>query len=440
VTGSDVNANHNDQTATTWAVDARSQRVRWIARGPLGAYASPVQVSPDSRLVAVGYSNGAADVLDAGTGRVVVRDSSSSTVASGDLAIAPGDQLLVTASLDGFLRTWSARGSERLRLQAPPDTAVDFTADGRDLVLLGEQGEIVDARSGQTVRTFPGFPAGSVFNYCTSCFTGSPQLHWLTYVDPASATPRIVEIQGQTGRHVAAVTVPHLDAQGVAPDGRIVATYDQGGRLFAQLIQPGSGQVRDLPSSNSNAGCIATTPSFTPDERLMAIVDGCVHLAAWDLRTGSVKRTIVLPEQASGSAVLSPDGRYALTISPGGTFLRADLANGDVVKVPGAPAEGNVLSISPNGRFYALGRQDGTVDEYDSRSLRLVRRHMLLNPIQSLAFSPDSSELAVEDTSNVLRVWDTCAICENPSRLAELAARESVRGLTPGERATFGIM
>ena len=109
---------------------------------------------------------------------------------------------------------------------------------------------------------------------------------------------------------------------------------------------------------------------------------------------------------------------------------------------PNAPAHRPVakaLAISPDGRFYAIGRQDGTIDEYDARSLQLVRHHALDNPVQTLVFSPDSRELAVEDTSNVVRIWDTCAVCENPSRLAQLAAQESVRQLTQSERATFGI-
>jgi WD40 repeat protein len=171
----------------------------------------------------------------------------------------------------------------------------------------------------------------------------------------------------------------------------------------------------------------------------MAIVDGCVHLTICNLRTGHVARTIELPEQASGSGLLSPDGRYVLILVPGGSFLRADLTSGKVLKIPGTTAEGNALAISPNGRFYGIGRQDGTVDEYDARSLRLVRRHTVDNPIQSLVFSPDGRELAVEDTSNVVWVWDTCDICENPKHLAALAARESVRSLTPSERIAFRV-
>ncbi len=441
ITGADINANNNNQVATTWAVDARTRRVRWIARGPLGATASPVQASADGRLLAVGYNTGAADVLDAATGRLVVRDSSSASIAAGDLAFPPGDNSLVTVSLDGVFRTWSARGSEQLRLEAPADPAVDFTPDGRDLVLVGNRGEVVDRTTGRVKRTFPGFPAGSVFNTCNSaCFAISPGLGWLTYLDPLSASPRIVEIEGRTGQRVAAVSVPRLDAQGVAPDGRIVAAYVNGDRLFARIIDPRSGRIRDLPSGQSSDGCAATTPSFTPDGRLMAVVDGCIHLVVWDLRSGRIRQTVVLPDRAAGSgARVSPDGRYVLVAVLGGAFVRVTVASGAVAEVPGAEAEGNVLAISPDGRFYAIGRQDGTLDVYDARTLRLVRHHTLVNPIEALVFSPDRRDLAVEDTSNVLRLWDTCAICENPKRLSVLAARESVRALTPGERRTFTV-
>jgi hypothetical protein len=43
------------------------------------------------------------------------------------------------------------------------------------------------------------------------------------------------------------------------------------------------------------------------------------------------------------------------------------------------------------------------------------------------------------DTKHVLRVWDTCDVCEDPQRLSELAEQASVRELTPGERATFNV-
>jgi class 3 adenylate cyclase/WD40 repeat protein/energy-coupling factor transporter ATP-binding protein EcfA2 len=452
VTGAEITASNNQQVATTWAIDARSRRLRWIAQGPVGAAANAVNASPDSRLVGVGYSQGTIDVLDVHTGRLVVRDASSSSISSGWMAFPPGDNSLVTVTLDGVFRTWAARGSEQLRLQAPADPALDFTPDGRDLVMVGEGGEIVDRGTGGVVRRFPGFPAASIFNACTSgCFAASPQLRRLTYVDPSSANPRIIEIDGLTGRRLAAVTVPRLDVQGVAPDGRIVAAYVDDDLLHATVIDPNTGRRRDLQVGQSSNGCAATTPAFTPDERLMAIDDGCTRVAVWDLHTGRVLDTIMLPDRANASsayaggsttangAELSPDGRYVLVTVEGGGLVRTDLRSGAVDEVPGTETVARALAISPNGRWYAIGRADGTVDEYDASSLRPVRHHTLDHAIQTLVFSPDSDRLAVEDTANVVRVWDSCDVCENPAALADLASRQSVRTLTPGERATFAV-
>ena len=396
----------------------------------------PVQASPDGRLVAVGYSDGEAAVLETATGHLVARDSSSSTIASGDLAIATGDKTLVTLSLDGLLRVFSTQGTERVRLQAPPETTVDFTPDGRDLVLLGSHGEIVDD-AGLVLRRFPGFASGSVFNYCAGCFSTTSALGRLTYLDPSSKAPRVIEIEGRTGRRLAAVTVPRMEAQGVAPDGTIAAAYVEGSKLRAELIDPSDGAVRRLEPGATETGCIAGRPSFTLDGSLMAIGDGCVRVDVWNLRTGRLLRVITLAAHGSSSAILTPDGRFVLVPVAVGAFARADLRSGAVEQVPGSPASGTALAVSPNGRYYAIGREDGSVDEYDARTLRLIRHHELANPIKTLVFSPDSSSLAVEDTTDVVRVWDSCEICENPTRLARRAAAESVRSLTPGERMTF---
>jgi WD40 repeat protein len=406
----------------------------------MGGYASPVQFSPDGRLVAVGYSTGEADVLAASTGHLVVRDTSSASIAAGDLAIPPSDGSLVTVSLDGVFRIWSMHGSQQLRFQAPADAAVDFPPSGTGLVLIGDQGEIVDRSTGAVLRRFPGFPASSVFQTCgPGCVATSPELGWLTYLDPSSASPRIVELHGRTGQLAGAADVARLDSQGVAPDGQVVTGYADGDQLFAEVIDPRSGHMRALQTAASSDGCGATTPSFTPDSSLVAIDDGCIHLVVWELRSGRIVRTITLPGRATGPAHLSPDGRYVLAPIGGGSFVRVDLATGRTVEIPGEGTEGDVLAISPNGRFYAVGHQDGTVDEYDGDSLQLVRVHTLANPIQALVFSPGSAELAVEDTNNVVWLWDTCAICENPTALARRAAQESIRQLTPGEPATFDV-
>jgi WD40 repeat protein len=230
-----------------------------------------------------------------------------------------------------------------------------------------------------------------------------------------------------------------MESQGVDPDGRIAVAYVEGNKIEAELIDPRGGAPMRLARGATETGCIAGTPSFTPDGTLMAIGDGCVHVDVWDLRSGRALRTIVLPEHGGGAAILTPGRRYVLVPIAGGTFARADLRSGAVEEVPGSNAPETALAVSPSGRYYAIGRADGTVDEYDARTLRLIRHHELDNPVKTLVFSPDSRELAVADASDVVRVWDSCDACENPSRLARLATAESVRALTLSERATFGV-
>ncbi len=451
ITGSEIDTAAHNQVATTWAIDPASRRIRWTARGPASESANSVNPSPDGTLLGVGYSQGAIDVLDARTGRRVVRDRGSASISAGWMAFPPGDRSMVTVSLDGVFRTWASRGTEQLRLQAPADSVLGFTPDGRDLVIVGQRAETVDRLSGQSINRFPGFPAVSVSDFCNfACVAASPTLHRLTYVDPAAATPRIVELDGETGRRVAAVSVARLDAQGVAPDGRIAVAYVDGARLYAQIVDPRSGAIRTLQPGTSSNGCAATTPSFTLDGRLMAVLDGCIHVVVWNLQTGQVMRTSVLPDRANASsaagggttasgAYLSPDGRYVLATLEGGGLVRIDLSTGSFAERPGMQSVADTLAVSPDGSFYAIGHQDGSVDEYDGRSLRVVRHHYLEHSIQSLVFSPDGRELAVKDSSGAVWVWDTCAICQNPRLLASRAAQQSVRPLTPSERQTFNL-
>lgn len=438
ITGSEVNGSSGQQVATTWAVDAATRRAIWTASGPTGAYASPVQVSPDGRYVAVGYSNGAADVLEAAGGRRVVRDSSSSTVASGDLAFAAGDSLLVTASLDGLLRTWRVGGSERMRVQAPAESTLAFAPGGEDLVLLGQSGEIVDG-GGRVVRRFAGVPAGAIFNYCGACSSATPGLGRFTYLAASSGTPSVVELEGRTGRRVGEVAAPRMEAQGVAPNGQVLAAWVESEHVLAEALDPVTGRGRTFAPGPSDVGCIALTPSFSAGGRLVAISDGCRHVDVWEAGNGRLVRALSVPEHATGPAILTADGRRVLVPVPGGAFERVDVATGAVAEVPGEGSPGNALAASPDGSVYAIGREDGTVDEYDAGTLRLIRRHALANPVRALAFSADGRELAVIDTSNLVRVWDTCESCENAARLERLAAAESVRALTPAERQTFGV-
>jgi WD40 repeat protein len=110
---------------------------------------------------------------------------------------------------------------------------------------------------------------------------------------------------------------------------------------------------------------------------LAAGSDGSITIDVWNLPSGRLIHVIQLKSEreAGTGALLIPDGRYPLVAMLGGGFVRIDLQTGAQVEVPGTEPEGDVLAVSPTGAFYAIGRQDGTVDEYDARTLHLVRIH-----------------------------------------------------------------
>ncbi|MCW3016126.1 MAG: hypothetical protein JWO02_3218 [Solirubrobacterales bacterium] len=447
VSGSEFNAAQTDQSGAVWAVDLASGRLRWVAHGPTGTRTAPVVTTADGRFVATGYTQGIADVLDARTGALTVRHRGRGNFA-GWVAFGPDGRTLVIVTLDGVFGVWRNTAGERLQFRAPDAPALGYPEGSRNPVLIGTRGVEFDNATGRTKRTYPGFPSDSVFNTCrAACFAVSPGFGRLTYLDPKSATPRIVELNTRTGARVAAVSVDRLEAQAVADDGRIASAYVDGATMRAQVIDPRTGRTRRLEAGPSALGCNATTPSFSADGGLVAMTDGCVNLSVWNTRTGRRVRTVVLPDRSNGAvaassavtatgAVLTADGRFALVLVADAGLVRVNLATGAVTERPGE--QGTAVAVAPDGRFYVVGRRDGTVDEFDARTLRVVRHLTLPTAIEALAYSPDGREFAVKD-QDAVEIWDTCAVCQSPTALARRGRRESVRTLTPSEVAAFGV-
>jgi WD40 repeat protein len=119
--------------------------------------------------------------------------------------------------------------------------------------------------------------------------------------------------------------------------------------------------------------------------------------------------------------------------------VKIDLRTGHEDVLPSVGSDIAADALSPNGRYFATAHFDGSVDVYDTRSLRVVRTHHVPGGVMLMNFSRDSRRLAASTTGGLLEVWDTCDICENPDALVRRLAQESVRQLTPGERTTFGV-
>ncbi len=77
-----------------------------------------------------------------GPGRRVVRDSSSASIAAGWLAFPPGDNSLVTVSLDGVFRTWVREEASSYDSKPPMIPPFNLRLTASDLMLSASDGHL----------------------------------------------------------------------------------------------------------------------------------------------------------------------------------------------------------------------------------------------------------------------------------------------------------
>jgi WD40 repeat protein len=138
------------------------------------------------------------------------------------------------------------------------------------------------------------------------------------------------------------------------------------------------------------------------------------------------------------SLAFSPDGRTLAIASSNGTVYVAQLPLTSATNPLHASTQSaQGVAYSPDGRYLATVSLDRTATVYDARSLAELRVIQLPQAGGGVAFTTDSRDLLIEDTTGTVTLWDACTGCENPSALLSLARTRVTRSLTPAERREF---
>jgi RNA polymerase sigma factor (sigma-70 family) len=322
-----------------------------------------------------------------------------------------------------------------------------YTPDAKSLVTVDNIPivRVWDATTGQIVRDI-GDPQADFPDITPSrAIALSPDGKTLATVDYPSRL-RLWEVAtGREHRRWREAKDQEYERPTFSPDSRTVAVgvsrYDRATKTSETFIElwdtdapserrrriPG-GWVRLWVLNLSPQGKIQATAST--DTEIMdgntLIGPGKISTRLWDPSTGRERARFPL----AGALTFSPDGKLLAVVDSGGTVRLYDLTTGqermprlgpeqprppagDVKAVPGQPMEIRCLAFSPDGSILASGDASSSnpslaaIHLWDvARGQERRRFPAHLQGVASLSFSPDGKTLASCGTGPVLRLWD----------------------------------
>jgi WD40 repeat protein len=156
-----------------------------------------------------------------------------------------------------------------------------------------------------------------------------------------------------------------------------------------------------------------TSLAFSPDGRTLVTAGRDEQLIVWDTRHATPTETL----QARGAGVIdglavAADGQTAFSAGRDGTVVTWDLQGANRLERPllvnGRSLGGQRLVASARGPQFAVVDGQGSIDVFDSRTLRFEGRIPLAggHRPQGAAISPDGRTLVVTDLEGRVGFWD----------------------------------
>ncbi len=251
-----------DQSTRVWSGQTESTLIDLERRAS--------DVSSTSGRVAIGYTDGTAEVRDARSGRALLRVPRNRPEQVG-VELSPDGRTLAVDRRAG-VELWGVGRSERRPLDASVTAAIGFSADATRLLVFANRGaglfEVIDTRTGDRIgKTFP---------------------------------PRTVLV----------------DSTALSPDGQLFVQPTVDNTVDVFRVVDGHRVGRPLRGHTNSIAGIAVSP----DNKLVASCgfDGLAII--WDLNSGRRVATLRAHEAAVTRVAFSPDGRWLLTRSTDGTL------------------------------------------------------------------------------------------------------------------------
>ena len=377
--------------------------------------------APDGRTAIASCGDATLRRFDLATGRVlasradclpeVIAIASETVLARGP---RNGLQVLALATLEPGPTFFEGGSPTRHCSAISPDGKLVAATRGPELLVF-------DARTGHVVgrKDLPGHWGVHVG------FSGTSRLLGLSIVD-SEQNGQVLVMDATTLALVASIDAAKRGAPPLAmfpKDDRVALSID------------GLIRVHSLPRGELVKTLQPPVPrSFealevSPEGKLLAATHG---LEIYDLETGAS----LLPRGASDTPIplaFSPDGKSVFTYGERERVLeRWDVATGCPTKIIADSTLGKVVSVAPTGNLVAIdvdSRSVRVIDASTGRTVVTLGDASINGGVESIAFSPDASLLAVGYLDERTRLYDV----KTGTLLGALGGSGALRFLAKGK-------
>ena len=289
----------------------------------------------------------------------------------GSIAYSPEGKLLAVGGYKEVRLMNPANGMVLATLGGHADLvrALAFSPDGTWLVASGglpqRSGEIRiwDVETHQLLRTMEGH------NDCIYSVAVSPDGKTIA----SGSYDKLIKLWDANSGKETRTLKDHVDAV-------FAVAFSPDGKWLASGAQDRTVKIWDVASGKrlytlSDALDGITTIVFHPSGRQIAAAGYDKVIRVWDLsdKGGTQAQSMIADEESILQIAYSPDGKTIISTSADRSVRFRDATTlNPVLALENQPDWVDAISVSPDGRWLAAGRYDGTVSVYDTASAKQV--------------------------------------------------------------------
>jgi WD40 repeat protein len=298
----------------------------------------------------------------------------------GSVAFSPKGNVLAAGGYKEvrLLDPRTGKTLERLHGAAGLVRSIAFSPDGKWLAAGGglcqQWGEIQlwDVEASRLLSTIRGH------RDCIYSVAFSPDGKWLA----SGSYDKLIKLWNPVTGKLVRTLKDHIDAVfavAFSPDGKWLASGSQDNSVKIWNVATGE-RLYTLSDPVDGISTIA----FSPSGKQLAAAGYDMHIYIWNLSPteGRLAQSLIADEDSILQIAWSPDGKEIVTSSSDGSIRVRDSSTLDPIRtIPNQSDWVDTMSVSPDGKWLAAGRFDGTLSVY-----RMGSFDQALGPL--VAFAP----------------------------------------------------